>query len=71
MDRLCPPKKIRNGVTPMTEDMRSPILPGTAAFDYERHLRTDELLALWLRTPSTLICRSVHPFAIIQPAERE
>ncbi len=30
----------------MTEDMRSPILPGTAASDYERYLRTDELLAL-------------------------
>ncbi len=27
-------------------DMRSPILPGTAASDYERYLRTDELLAL-------------------------
>src|ERR1700760_926040 len=30
----------------MTEDMRSPILPGTAASDYERYLRTDELLSL-------------------------
>jgi tryptophan 2,3-dioxygenase len=30
----------------MTEDLRSPILPGTAASDYERYLRTDELLAL-------------------------
>ena len=30
----------------MTEDMRSPILPGTAASDYERYLRTDELLQL-------------------------
>jgi tryptophan 2,3-dioxygenase len=30
----------------MTEDMRTPILPGTAASDYERYLRTDELLAL-------------------------
>src|SRR6266404_1889832 len=27
-------------------DMRTPILPGTAASDYERYLRTDELLAL-------------------------
>jgi tryptophan 2,3-dioxygenase len=30
----------------MTNDMRTPILPGTAASDYERYLRTDELLAL-------------------------
>lgn len=30
----------------MSEDMRNPILPGTAASDYERYLRTDELLAL-------------------------
>jgi tryptophan 2,3-dioxygenase len=30
----------------MTDDMRSPILPGKGASDYERYLRTDELLAL-------------------------
>lgn len=30
----------------MTEDLRTPILPGTAASDYERYLRTDELLLL-------------------------
>ncbi len=30
----------------MTEDLRSPILPGVGASDYERYLRTDELLAL-------------------------
>ena len=30
----------------MSTDMRAPILPGTAASDYERYLRTDELLAL-------------------------
>ena len=28
------------------EDLSEPILPGTAASDYERYLRTDELLAL-------------------------
>src|SRR5579862_2216580 len=28
------------------DDLRTPILPGTAASDYERYLRTDELLAL-------------------------
>ena len=30
----------------MTEDLRTPILPGKGASDYERYLRTDELLAL-------------------------
>lgn len=29
-----------------SDDLRKPILPGTAASDYERYLRTDELLAL-------------------------
>src|SRR5579884_1821477 len=29
-----------------TEDLRKPILPGKGASDYERYLRTDELLAL-------------------------
>ena len=33
-------------LSPMTEDLRSPILPGTGASDYERYLRSDELLAL-------------------------
>jgi tryptophan 2,3-dioxygenase len=30
----------------MTEDMRKPVLAGKGATDYERYLRTDELLAL-------------------------
>jgi tryptophan 2,3-dioxygenase len=30
----------------MPEDLRTPILPGKGASDYERYLRTDELLAL-------------------------
>ena len=29
-----------------TEDLHEPVLPGTAPSDYERYLRTDELLAL-------------------------
>ena len=28
------------------DDLRKPILPGKGASDYERYLRTDELLAL-------------------------
>jgi tryptophan 2,3-dioxygenase len=31
---------------PATEDMHEPVLPGEGASDYERYLRTDELLAL-------------------------
>ena len=30
----------------MSEDPSTPILPGPGASDYERYLRTDELLAL-------------------------
>ena len=30
----------------MTEERTRPILPGTAGTDYERYLRTDELLSL-------------------------
>jgi tryptophan 2,3-dioxygenase len=30
----------------MTEDYKTPVLPGPGASDYERYLRTDELLAL-------------------------
>ncbi len=38
----------------MTEDMRTPILPGKGASDYERYLRTDELLALQ-KTPEEML----------------
>ena len=31
---------------PTVEDYSEPILPGTGASDYERYLRTDELLVL-------------------------
>jgi tryptophan 2,3-dioxygenase len=30
----------------MSEDFKTPVLPGTGATDYERYLRTDELLSL-------------------------
>ena len=33
-------------LTPQNREMTQPILPGTAATDYERYLRTDELLSL-------------------------
>src|SRR5436853_4573074 len=36
------------------EDLRKPILPGKGASDYERYLRTDELLALQKKTEELL-----------------
>jgi tryptophan 2,3-dioxygenase len=38
----------------MATDLTKPILPGTAASDYERYLRTDELLALQ-KSPEELL----------------
>src|SRR5689334_11788303 len=51
-------------MSPM-DDLRTPILPGTAASDYERYLRTDELLALQKNTedlahPDELTFQVVH-----------
>jgi tryptophan 2,3-dioxygenase len=48
-----------------TEELRKPILPGMGASDYERYLRTDELLALQkttveLRHPDELTFQVVH-----------
>ena len=40
-------------LVPEVEDFSEPILPGTAPSDYERYLRTDELLALQ-KTPDEL-----------------
>ena len=37
-------------------DLNDPVLPGTAATDYERYLRTDELLSLQ-KTPETMAHR--------------
>lgn len=38
--------KKRQPLIPQNREMTVPILPGTAATDYERYLRTDELLSL-------------------------
>lgn len=48
-----------------TEELKKPILPGKGASDYERYLRTDELLALQkttgeLRHPDELTFQVVH-----------
>ena len=37
-----------------SEDLRKPILPGKGASDYERYLRTDELLVLQKRPEELL-----------------
>lgn len=47
------------------EDLRKPILPGRGASDYERYLRTDELLALQkktteLRHPDEMTFQVIH-----------
>ena len=51
----------------MSTDMRTPILPGTAASDYERYLRTDELLALQ-KTPEQLSHPDEMTFQVVHQA---
>jgi tryptophan 2,3-dioxygenase len=45
-------------------DLNEPVLPGTAATDYERYLRTDELLALQ-KTPDEVSHRDEHLFQTV------
>src|SRR5512133_3845156 len=47
------PKELEPGMN-KTEELRKPILPGQGASDYERYLRTDELLALQKKTEALL-----------------
>jgi tryptophan 2,3-dioxygenase len=50
-------------------DLHEPVLPGTAATDYERYLRTDELLSLQ-KTPEEVVHRDEHLFqAVHQSSE--
>jgi tryptophan 2,3-dioxygenase len=50
-------------------DLRDPVLPGPAATDYERYLRTDELLALQ-KDASQVVHRDEHLFqAVHQSSE--
>ena len=50
-------------------DRKGPILPGTAASDYERYLRTDELLSLQ-KEPADVVHRDEHLFqAVHQSSE--
>jgi len=55
----------KDAVHDKAEELRKPILPGQGASDYERYLRTDELLALQkttaeLRHPDELTFQVVH-----------
>jgi tryptophan 2,3-dioxygenase len=51
------------------DDLRDPVLPGTAPTDYERYLRTDELLALQ-KAESDVVHRDEHLFqAVHQTSE--
>jgi tryptophan 2,3-dioxygenase len=57
--------KKRQPLIPQNREMTVPILPGTAATDYERYLRTDELLSLQKPTeershPDELMFQVVH-----------
>jgi tryptophan 2,3-dioxygenase len=50
-------------------DLQEPVLPGTAATDYERYLRTDELLSLQ-KTAADAVHRDEHLFqAVHQSSE--
>jgi tryptophan 2,3-dioxygenase len=53
----------------MADDLHKPVLPGDAASDYERYLRTDELLALQ-KTPAEVVHHDEHLFqAVHQSSE--
>src|SRR5262249_57029293 len=45
-------------------DLNEPILPGPGATDYERYLRTDELLSLQ-KTPAEVVHRDEHLFQTV------
>src|SRR4029078_4079170 len=54
----------RSVLSVVMDDLNKPILPGTAATDYERYLRTDELLALQ-KTPAEVFHRDEHLFQTV------
>ena len=49
------------------DDLRKPILPGTGASDYERYLRTDELLALQ-KSSEELLHKDETTFIVVHQA---
>ncbi len=48
-------------------DLHNPVLPGSAASDYERYLRTDELLSLQ-KTAAEVVHRDEHLFQAVHQA---
>ena len=48
-------------------DLRDPVLPGAAASDYERYLRTDELLALQ-KSDAEMVHHDEHLFQTVHQA---
>src|SRR5262245_58499059 len=48
-------------------NLNEPILPGRGATDYERYLRTDELLSLQ-KTPDEVVHRDEHLFQTVHQA---
>lgn len=54
-------------MTDPSKEMRTPILPGTAATDYERYLHTEELLALQ-KTPDKLSHPDEMTFIVVHQA---
>jgi tryptophan 2,3-dioxygenase len=51
----------------MADDLHKPVLPGHAPSDYERYLRTDELLALQ-KTPAEVVHHDEHLFQAVHQA---
>src|SRR5919108_4011290 len=51
----------------MKDDLRKPILPGKGASDYERYLRTDELLSLQKR-PKEFLHKDELTFQVVHQA---
>src|SRR5437763_15674776 len=49
------------------DDFRKPVLPGKGASDYERYLRTDELLALQ-KLPEDLLHKDETTFIVVHQA---
>jgi tryptophan 2,3-dioxygenase len=56
-----------HGHAPPGEDFQAPVLPGRGASDYERYLRTDELLALQ-KTPGEMVHRDELLFQTVHQA---
>src|ERR1700741_3544477 len=61
-----PPKAFAHCMN-KTDEMRKPILPGQGASDYERYLRTNELLALQ-KQPAHLLHKDEMTFQVVHQA---